>query len=80
MEPVFRDIELIRVTLAKHEISKGKGLLASAPGYARIGTLTGSTTWHVVLKDGSMTMISRRDIAEDLRKACRNLASKANPA
>jgi hypothetical protein len=77
LEPIFRDIELIRVTLAKHEIPKGKGMIASAPGYGRIETLTGSITWHVVLKDGSTTMISRRNISEGLRKACRGLASNS---
>jgi prepilin-type processing-associated H-X9-DG protein len=71
LEPVFRKLEFVRVTLAKHEIPKTKGLLASAPGYGRIGTMTGSTTWQVILKDGSLKMISRRDIADDLRKACR---------
>ena len=63
IDPVFRIIELVRITLAKHEIPKIKGAIAEAPGYGRIGTSTGSITWMIVDKEQYSHMISRQDLS-----------------
>ena len=68
IEPIFRRIEALRVTLAKHEIPKSKGLVAFAPGYGRIDYLTGSIYWQIDLKDDVVDVINRRSIADDLRR------------
>jgi hypothetical protein len=68
IEPIFRRIEALRVTLAKHEIPKTKGLVAFAPGYGRIDYLTGSIYWQIDLKDNAVDVINRRSIANDLRR------------
>jgi len=67
LEPIFRRIEAVRVTLAKHEIPKARGLVAFAPGYGRIDSFTGSIYWQIDLKDGTVDVINRRSIADDLR-------------
>ena len=67
-EVVFRQIEAIRVTLAKHEVPKtGRNPVpAYAPGYARIDSSSGSMTWIIESKDGMVDMISRQRIVSDL--------------
>jgi hypothetical protein len=67
LDPIFRGIEALRITLAKHEIPKGRGLVASAPGYGRIDSFTGSIYWQIELKDDFVDVINRRSIADDLR-------------
>ena len=48
VKPIFRRIEDLRVTLAKHEIPKTRGkpaVRAVAPGYARIDSTSGTLSW-----------------------------------
>lgn len=70
LELLFRRLEGLRITLAKHEIPKREGLRAMAPGYGRIDMRTGSIYWTVTYKDGTCEIISRRSIADE----CRELA------
>lgn len=65
-EEVFRMVEMVRITLAKHEVPKSKGMIAQAPGYGRIG-IEGSISWMVGLKDGSQAIVSRREVSDELR-------------
>lgn len=65
-EPIFRDAEALRVTLAKHEVPKTRGLVAEAPGYGRMNHLTGSMYWFVTLKDESQIQIDRRKLGNAL--------------
>jgi hypothetical protein len=67
VEPVFRRIESLRIMLAKHEVPKSK-LVAVAPGYGRIDYATGAIYWQVDLKDDTVDVINRREIADDLRR------------
>jgi hypothetical protein len=60
---LFKQIEGLRVTLAKHEVPKGRGFFAEAPGYARMNTCTGSIYWHFDDKDGYTHKVDRREIA-----------------
>jgi len=52
--------------LAKHEIAgtKGAKLLAEAPGYGRVDTMTGSMYWQIVLTDGTVDVINRHSLAD----------------
>lgn len=73
MDGPYRQLEILRVTLAKHEIPKtGKRSIPSfSPGYARQNMLDGSLTWFIELKDGSQQLISRSELVEDLIAAFR---------
>lgn len=68
IEPIFRQVESLRVTLAKHEVPKTKGLVAFAPGYGRIDYITGSMYWQIDLKDDTVDVVNRRRIADELRR------------
>lgn len=64
-ENVFRQAEALRVTLAKHEIPRTRGLFAEAPGYGRMNTMTGSMYWMVTLKDETGIIVDRRRLANE---------------
>ncbi|HEY0013743.1 MAG TPA: hypothetical protein VGB79_12930 [Allosphingosinicella sp.] len=66
VEPLFRRLEAIRMTLAKHEVPKTRGMPATAPGYGRIDLSTGSIYWMIDYKDGTSDIISRRGLADEL--------------
>lgn len=66
LAPVFLILESVRVTLAKHEVPKGKSVRASAPGYARFDRISGTPMWIVDEADGSRFMVSRQWLAEML--------------
>jgi hypothetical protein len=71
--PLFRNLEAVRITLAKHEVPKSKGLRAQAPGYARIDMTNGSLNWMILHGDGSAQIITRKELADE----CRHLRSPA---
>jgi hypothetical protein len=62
-EGLFREIEGLRVTLAKHEIPDTRGFFAEAPGYARMSYWTGSLYWHYQDKHDGTIRVDRRVIA-----------------
>jgi hypothetical protein len=68
IEPLFRRIEALRMNLAKHEVPKMKGVPALAPGYGRIDMMSGSMTWQVDLGNMTVDMVSRRSLADQLRR------------
>ena len=65
VDPVFRRLESVRMTLAKHEIPKARGMPATAPGYGRIDMSNGSIYWMIDYRDGTSDIISRRGLADD---------------
>jgi hypothetical protein len=67
-EMLFRRIEALRVSLAKHEVPKSKGVYAMAPGYGRIDMSDGSIYWQVVLQDNHVDLVSRRTLADECRR------------
>jgi hypothetical protein len=71
-ERLFRRIEALRITLAKHEVPREAGSIAMAPGYGRIDMPTGSIYWQVALGGNEVDIVSRAAIAED----CRRLAEE----
>lgn len=66
-EGLFRRIEALRISLAKHELPKEKGSFAMAPGYGRIDMKDGSIYWQVVLQGNEVDLVSRRSIADSCR-------------
>lgn len=62
---LFREVEALRVTLAKHEVPKTNGLLAEAPGYGRMSYENGSMYWAITLKDNSQMIVERRSLADE---------------
>jgi hypothetical protein len=66
-ELVFHAVEAVRVTLAKHEVSRREGVYAAAPGYARIDMSDGSMQWHLELGRNEIEIVSRRGLADALR-------------
>lgn len=69
IEPVYRMTELFRINLAKHCAPGKDGILPRAPGYGRINMWCGALNYELIEKDGSYTILNRRDIADALR-AC----------
>jgi len=66
-ELIFRRLEALRVSLAKHELPKQRGapaLPAMMPGYARIDEATGSIRWEYLLQGREVDALTRRGIAE----------------
>ncbi len=52
-EVIFRRLEALRVSLAKHELPKQHGMpaiRAMAPGYGRIDEATGSIRWEYLVQ------------------------------
>lgn len=66
-ELIFRRLEALRVSLAKHELPKQHGMPAipaMMPGYGRIDEGTGSIRWEYVLQGREVDVLTRRGIAE----------------
>jgi hypothetical protein len=68
-EPVFRELEGVRVTLAKHEIPKGGGGKAANAGYARIDPVSGSMNYLFTDNRGNSNMCSRHSIVRHVFNA-----------
>lgn len=66
-EGLFRRIEALRISLAKHELPKHKGSFAIAPGYGRIDMTDGSIYWQIVLQGNEIDLVSRQSIARNCR-------------
>jgi hypothetical protein len=67
-ERLFRRLEALRVSLAKHEVPGVKESYAMAPGYGRIDMTTGSIYWQVSLRGDEIDIVSRRRIADECRR------------
>jgi hypothetical protein len=68
IDPLYRRIDALRINLAKHEIKGIRGSVAPAPGYGRIDMINGSIYWIVDLGGNSVDTVSRRTIADELRR------------
>lgn len=71
-ERVFRRIEALRISLAKHEVPKSKGAYAMAPGYGRIDMTNGSIYWQITHRGNEIDVISRQRIADERRELARD--------
>jgi hypothetical protein len=66
-ELVFRAVEAVRLTLAKHEVPRRAGVYAAAPGYARVDLSNGSMRWQLELGRNEIEVVSRRGLGDALR-------------
>jgi hypothetical protein len=66
-ERFFREVEAVRMSLAKHEVPRKYGMYAKAPGYGRIDMDTGSILWHVTVGNDEVLAVSRRGLADGAR-------------
>ena len=64
---LFADLEHIRVSMAKHEVSGKAKLAALAPGYGRIDRWCGSLEYQLEAGQVIFGNISRRNVAEGIR-------------
>jgi hypothetical protein len=64
-ERLFRRIEALRISLAKHEVPRTEGSFAMAPGYGRIDQSDGSIYWQFILTGDEVDVVSRRTIADE---------------
>jgi hypothetical protein len=65
---VFVQLETLRVSIAKHEVSGRPNMIAFAPGYSRIHHLTGSLSYELSNGRAIVGYITRRDIADAIRE------------
>ena len=63
----YTQLEVVRVSLAKHEVRKKPKMPVSAPGYARIDRWTGSLSYEMGGGRVILGYITRRDISDSLR-------------
>jgi hypothetical protein len=68
IEPVYKEVESMRMNLAKHEIPRKEVSFSPAPGYGRINMVCGSLDYQLVDKNGSMYFRNRRNIADMIRR------------
>jgi hypothetical protein len=78
-ERLFRRIEALRISLAKHELPKVRDSFTVAPGYGRIDMTNGSIYWQVVLFDNEIDLVSRRSIANQCRELARDMSHAILP-
>ena len=64
--PVYAGLESLRVNLAKHEVPGAVGSFVFGAGYGRIDTATGSIYWMVEQRDGYTSIVSRRELADEI--------------
>jgi hypothetical protein len=64
---LFSQIEFLRVSLAKHEVSGKAKSVASAPGYGRLNMWCGSLDYEMEAGQIILGMLNRRDIADGIR-------------
>ena len=63
----FTQLEVLRVSLAKHEVRKRPNMPVAAPGYARIDRWTGSLSYEIGGGRIILGYTTRRDISDSLR-------------
>ncbi len=64
---LFRRLDALRVSLAKHEVKGKRNSIALAPGHGRINQWCGSLDYELENGQYSMGYVNRRDIADDIR-------------
>ena len=64
---LFKQIDYLRIALAKHEVKGKRGSIALAPGYARMDTWSGSLQYELEAGQVSFGTLSRRNVADGIR-------------
>lgn len=73
IEPIYRMVELFRINLAKHSAPGKDNAIPRAPGYGRINRWCGALDYELINSNGSYEYLNRRDIADSLRVALKDL-------
>jgi hypothetical protein len=69
---LFRQLEFLRVALAKHEVSGRPKHFARAPGYARIDMWTGSMSYQLSNDFAILGEVTRRSFGDGIRALARD--------
>ncbi len=64
---LYARLEVVRISLAKHELRGRGNSVALTPGYGRINQWCGSLDYELENGQHSMGYVNRRDIADDIR-------------
>lgn len=64
---LYRQLEYLRVALAKHEVKSRRGSVALAPGYGRLDIWSGSLQYELESGQVSLGTLSRRNVADGIR-------------
>jgi hypothetical protein len=64
---LYKQLDYLRVALAKHEVKGRRRSIALAPGYARMDTWTGSLQYELEAGQVSLGTLSRRNVADGIR-------------
>lgn len=64
---LYKQLDYLRVGLAKHEVKGRKGSIALAPGYGRIDIWSGSLQYELEAGQVSLGTLSRRSVADGIR-------------
>jgi hypothetical protein len=64
---LFSQLEFLRISLAKHEVSGKKSSTAYAPGYGRINRWCGSLDYQMEAGQVILGNLNRRNVAEGIR-------------
>ena len=67
VDPVFKMVEAIRITLAKHEDVGKPNSIPRMPGYGRINMTSGALNFEVNVKGQGMCYYNRRDVADAMK-------------
>jgi len=64
---LYKQLDYLRVALAKHEVKGRRRSVALAPGYGRIDTWSGSLQYELEAGQLSLGTLSRRNVADGIR-------------
>lgn len=64
---LYKQIDYLRVALAKHEVKGRHKSIALAPGYGRMDTWSGSIQYELEAGQVSLGTLSRRNVADGIR-------------
>lgn len=64
---LYKQLDFIRVALAKHEVKGARGSVAYAPGYARVDKWTGSLQYQLEAGQIILGTLTRRQVADGIR-------------
>ena len=64
---LYKQLDYLRVALAKHEVKGHRRSVALAPGYGRMDTWSGSLQYELEAGQLSLGTLSRRNVADGIR-------------
>lgn len=64
---LYKQLDYLRIALAKHEVKGRRGSVALAPGYGRMDTWSGSLEYELEAGQLSLGTLSRRNVADGIR-------------